>query len=84
MEIDIIYRKANLSDANKLSILLKQVYIQTYGTEGVSDEFAKLWVLDSNLRAIAFYERQHYKWIGNAPFQMEKNLYNNKVMWKEW
>ncbi len=168
---EIIYRKANLTDVNKLSILLKQVYIQTYGTEGVSDEFANfilmkfdperlhsliakdpdlfivaeykenlvgaleieyvakcqlnnktapeisklyilewfcgkgigyrliteaeeliklkgyqsvwLWVLDSNERAIAFYERQHYQWIGNAPFQMEKNLYDNKVMWKD-
>jgi hypothetical protein len=37
---DISYRKATLSDAKKLSILYKQVYIQTYGTEGVSDEFA--------------------------------------------
>ena len=37
---EIIYRNANLTDVNKLSILLKQVYIQTYGTEGVSDEFA--------------------------------------------
>jgi ribosomal protein S18 acetylase RimI-like enzyme len=171
MDFDIIYRKAILSDAKKLSILLKQVYIQTYGTEGVSDEFANfivkqfaperihdlieqdpdqfivaeyngnlvgaleieydkkchlnnitapeisklyilewfcgkgigyrliteaedliqlkgykavwLWVLNTNERAIAFYERQHYKWIGNAPFQMEKNLYDNKVMWKE-
>jgi diamine N-acetyltransferase len=171
MEFNIIYRKAIPSDANKLSILLKQVYIQTYGTEGVSDEFANfivkqfaperlqglieqnpdqfivaenkgnlvgaleieydkicqvnnktapeisklyilewfcgkgigyklitlaeelikfkgyksvwLWVLDSNERAIAFYERQQYQWIGNAPFQMEKNLYDNKVMWKD-
>lgn len=38
--MDIIYRKADLSDAKKLSILYKQVYIQTYGVEGVSDEFA--------------------------------------------
>jgi ribosomal protein S18 acetylase RimI-like enzyme len=37
---DIEYRKANCSDARKLAILYKQVYIQTYGTEGVSDEFA--------------------------------------------
>ena len=36
----IIYRYANLSDVKKLSILLKQVYIHIYGTEGVSDEFA--------------------------------------------
>jgi ribosomal protein S18 acetylase RimI-like enzyme len=38
MTID--YRKAILSDALKLSILFKQVYIATYGVEGVSDEFA--------------------------------------------
>lgn len=36
----IFYRNANLSDVKKLSILLKQVYIHTYGIEGVSDEFA--------------------------------------------
>ncbi len=34
------YRPANISDARKLSILFKQVYIHTYGREGVSDEFA--------------------------------------------
>ncbi|OYU79228.1 MAG: hypothetical protein CFE23_14975 [Flavobacterium sp. BFFFF1] len=36
----ITYRKADVSDAKKLSILYKQVYIATYGIEGVSDEFA--------------------------------------------
>ena len=36
----IVYRKANLSDILKLSILFKQVYIATYGINGVSDEFA--------------------------------------------
>lgn len=171
MNKGISYRKANLTDVVKLSILFKQVYIQTYGTEGVSDEFANfitkqfsierlshliesfpdnlivavynnnligaveieynkkcpinnivapelnklyilewfcgkgvgyhllaeaeklvkskginqiwLWVLVTNERAIKFYERQNYKWIGNAPFQMEKNSYDNKVMLKE-
>lgn len=168
---EIIYRKAISTDAIKLSILFKTVYIQTYGIEGVSDEFANfitkqfsierlqsiilnnpdrlivavyndnlvgvaeiefdkkcpiknivapelnklyilewfcgqgigynllmeaekivklkginemwLWVLVSNERAISFYERQNYKWIGNAPFQMEKNSYDNKVMLKK-
>ena len=37
----IEYRKANSSDIVKLSVLFKQVYIATYGVEGVSDEFAK-------------------------------------------
>lgn len=37
---EILYRNAIQSDVNKLSILFKQVYIQTYGIEGVSDEFA--------------------------------------------
>lgn len=172
MEKEIIYRKANPSDAIKLSILFKQVYIQTYGIEGVSDEFANfiikqfsperllqiitnnpdclivavykenlvgvveiefekkcpinniiapelnklyilewfcgkgighqllkeaeeivkskginkiwLWVLVTNNRAISFYEKQNFKWFGNASFQMEKNSYDNKVMLKQF
>lgn len=40
MEKNIVYRNAQSSDAKKLSVLFKQVYIQTYGVEGVSDEFA--------------------------------------------
>lgn len=171
-EQKISYRKANHTDAIKLSILFKTVYIQTYGIDGVSDEFANfitkqfsverlqglimnnpdtlvvavykdnlvgvaeiefdkkcpinnivapelnklyilewfcgqgigfqllreaenivkmkginemwLWVLVSNKRAIAFYEKQNFKWIGNAPFQMEKNSYDNKVMLKKF
>ena len=167
----IIYRKAELADALKLSVLYKQVYIQTYGTEGVSDEFANfitrqfaaerlehiilnhpenimvadyknnllgvveiefakkcpvnsivapelnklyilerfcglgigykllaeaertvlskgakemwLWVLESNDRAITFYEKQGYQHIGDASFQMEVNKYENKVMLKQ-
>jgi len=39
-EQKITYRKANQSDTIKLSILFKTVYIQTYGIDGVSDEFA--------------------------------------------
>lgn len=172
MTKDIIYRKAQSADALKLSVLYKQVYMQTYGTEGVSDEFASfitrqfaperlehimvkhpdnimvaayknnllgvaeiefakkcpinnivapelnklyilerfcglgigyklldeaektvlskgvkemwLWVLESNDRAIAFYERQGYRHIGNASFQMEINKYENKVMRKQF
>ncbi len=166
----INYRFANLSDVKKLSILLKQVYIQTYGFEGVSDEFANfitvkfseeniskkikeqpdsfivadyksnlvgvaelefnqkspvgevfgtelsklyilewftgkgvgkellksteellrknntqnlwLWVLDSNDRAIQFYNRNGFKTLGKALFKMEVNTYDNFVMYK--
>lgn len=166
-----VYRKANIEDALCLSVLYKQVYIQTYGTEGVSKEFASfitkqfseerisnaiisnpdsvivaeyksnligvseiefnkkcpvdgvtapelnklyilewfcgkgvgenllkesekiiiakgideiwLWVLSSNERAVSFYEKHDYKWIGNAFFQMEVNNYENKVMFKK-
>lgn len=35
---NILYRPAILGDASKLSVLFKQVYIQTYATDGVSDE----------------------------------------------
>lgn len=171
MTKDIIYRKAQHADALKLSVLYKQVYIQTYGTEGVSDEFANfitrqfaverlehiildhpqnitvadyknnllgvaeiefakkcpinnivapelnklyilerfcglgighkllaeaertvlskgakemwLWVLESNDRAITFYEKQGYQHMGDASFQMEVNKYENKVMLKQ-
>ena len=167
---DIFIRNARTADSKKLSVLYKQVYIQTYGTEGVSDEFANfitrqfavdrlddligndpgkiivaeykgnlvgvveiefakkcpvgnivapelnklyilewfcgkgignqlllaaeqfvlskgetemwLWVLESNQRAIGFYQKHQYKWIGNASFQMEVNSYDNKVMVK--
>jgi len=172
MKKDILYRKAQIGDATKLSVLYKQVYIQTYGIEGVSDEFANfttkqfsverientirqhpeciivatynsnlvgvaeieflkkspvgdliapelnklyilewfcgmgighqllgfaedivrskgetemwLWVLESNARAIRFYEKQNYKCIGNAAFQMETNSYDNKVMLRKF
>ena len=172
MKKEINYRLAKLSDVKKLSILFKQVYIQTYGVDGVSDEYANfitkqfseerlqelitqdsdclivaeynrnlvgvaeiefnkkspvgnvvatelnklyilewfcgqgigyrlleeaekivrekglnemwLWVYQENHRAIQFYERQNYVCIGNAPFQMEVNRYDNKVMLKKW
>ncbi len=167
----ITIRKATVEDSKKLSILYKQVYIKTYGTEGVSDEFANfiteqfdisrleiiinkspnqilvaeyknnlvgvletvfnkqcygtniigpelnklyilewfcnkgigekllkeaetvlrsintktywLWVLDSNTRAINFYKKHDFKKIGEAPFKMESNTYNNIVMLKK-
>ena len=157
-------------DVRKLSVLYKQVYIQTYGIEGVSQEFADfiteqfsedviieklnskehllliaeyknnpigvlevvfdrsnplnelicpeinklyilerfchlgigsrlmqmaeeqikalghqhvwLWVLATNDRAVNFYEKHRYDWIGNSYFQMSENRYENKVMTK--
>jgi ribosomal protein S18 acetylase RimI-like enzyme len=171
MKENITYRNARLNDAVKLSVLYKQVYIQTYGINGVSDEFANfitkqfsierientiakdpnaivvaeyqgnlvgvaeiertkkspvgniiapelnklyilewfcgkgvgqkllafvedylaekgeneiwLWVLESNNRAVNFYEKHQYQYLGNATFQMEKNLYDNKVLLKK-
>lgn len=171
MSHGIIYRQATTTDVLKLSVLFKQVYIQTYGIEGVSDEFANfivqqfstekleakikqchgniivavyknnlvgvveiefekqcpvndivapelnklyilewfcgkrighrllqeaekmvrakgiremwLWVLETNKRAISFYERQNYICIGHASFKMEVNSYENKVMLKQ-
>lgn len=170
MDKHITYRPAALQDVNKLSILFKQVYIQTYGSEGVSDEFANfimlqfspkrienliktepaslllasykdnlvgvaeislnkrcplgnlpaaelnklyilewfcgqgigenllklaeqivletggtdmwLWVFESNMRAIQFYNKHHYAYIGKADFKMETNTYTNDVMIK--
>ncbi len=41
-----------------------------------------LWVLESNLRAIDFYNKQGYMDIGTAYFQMSQNRYKNKVMIK--
>ncbi|GAA4274910.1 GNAT family N-acetyltransferase [Aquimarina gracilis] len=42
-----------------------------------------LEVYINNKRAIAFYERQGYKSIGNVDFPMESNTYENLVMNKE-
>ena len=40
MRKEFLIRQARMDDSKKLSILYKQVYIQTYGLDGVSDEFA--------------------------------------------
>lgn len=74
----IEYRKANSSDIVKLSVLFKQVYIATYGVEGVSDEFANFitkqfaperleGILD-NLTVAAYKNNL----VGVAEIQMEK------------
>ena len=169
--MDVDFRKAKIEDAQQLSILFSQVYIHTYGTHGVSKEFAIainqqfnvpslkadikgnecdiwiatvnenpiaalkiyqnkacpvrsfsspeihklymlshfygqgiaqqllkkgemelkhlgnkkvwLWVLESNKRAIRFYEKQNYMPIGKADLQLSKNTYTNTVMIKE-
>lgn len=41
-----------------------------------------LWVYAINDRAVHFYERQKYQWIGNAFFELEGVHYENKVMHK--
>jgi len=167
---EITCREATATDSGKLSLLFKTVYIETYGTEGVSDEFANftakqfsterletlvterpgslivaeykgnlvgaaetcpekkcpvgnitgpelsklyvlarfcgrgagqallhhaenalrkanhpliwLWTLETNARAIRFYEKHAYRDIGSAAFQMERNSYINRVMVK--
>jgi ribosomal protein S18 acetylase RimI-like enzyme len=40
MKKEIVYRKAVPTDALLLSILFQQVYISTYGTDGVTREYA--------------------------------------------
>lgn len=41
-----------------------------------------LWVYAINDRAVQFYERQQYEWIGNAFFELEGIHYENKVLHK--
>lgn len=36
---EIIYKKAEIEDALRISILFKQVYLQVYGVEGITIEF---------------------------------------------
>lgn len=48
----ITYRKAIISDAKKLSILFKHVYIQTCGIDGVSDEFANFITLQFSVERL--------------------------------
>ena len=171
MKNEIIYRKAKVTDIKKLSILFQAVYIQTYGQNGVSEEFATLitkqfsferltniiinhpeniivaenknnlvgvveiefdkkspvgdfigpelsklyildwfcgkgigkgllqeaekvvmskgfdelwlWVYINNERAISFYKKNNFEWIGNAFFQMQFNKYENLVFLKK-
>lgn len=171
MNNHIVITTAEPSDSKLLSVLFKTVYIDTYGKEGVTDEFANfiekqfspnkieedilgsnceilvakfknnpvgilqieyknrcpignsiipeinklyvlqhffgqgigqklmtvsetkitkkdykqvwLWVLESNHRAVDFYNKQGYDNIGTADFQMETNNYKNIVMKKK-
>lgn len=59
MTDSIIIRKASVADVKKLSILFKQVYIQTYGKEGVSDEFANFITLQFSEARIEDSITQH-------------------------
>ena len=171
MKNEIVYRKAKVTDVDKLSILFIAIYIQTYGQDGVSEEFATLinkqfsierlthiitnypenifvaeyknnlvgvaeiefdkktpvgnfvgpelnklyildwfcgkgigkgllqeaekvvqskgfdklwlWVYIKNERAISFYKKNNFEWIGNAFFQMQFNEYENLVFLKK-
>lgn len=167
----ISYRKADIADAQQISLLFSQVYLHTYGVHGISKEFAIavenqfniprikaeiageecnfwiatydenpiavlkiyrnkkchnqsftapevhklymlnhfygqgiaqqllrkgeselrkvgekkvwLWVLESNQRAIRFYEKENYQSIGKANLQLSENTYTNIVMSKD-
>ncbi|MBK8552176.1 MAG: GNAT family N-acetyltransferase [Ignavibacteria bacterium] len=171
MKEGIVFRKAESSDSVQLSVLFKQVYIQTYDTEGVTaessnyisrqfsvekiedtiiknpgniivasnggnllgaaeiefdnvcpadnirtPELCKLYVLERfygkgigygllkeaemaviskgknmiwltvyfmNSRAIAFYERNGFKYTGDTYFEIDLNKYKNRVYIKE-
>jgi GNAT superfamily N-acetyltransferase len=73
MTRDIMYRKAQHEDALKLSVLYKQVYIQTYGTEGVSDEFANFIT-----RQFAVERLEHI--IANHPDNIMVAVYKNNLL----
>lgn len=42
-----------------------------------------LWVYAINERAVRFYKRQQYQWLGNAFFELEGILYENEVLYKQ-
>ena len=42
-----------------------------------------LWVYAINDRAVQFYKRQAYQWLGNAFFELEDILYENEVLYKQ-
>jgi diamine N-acetyltransferase len=49
---NVQYRKALISDSKKLSVLFSQVYIEAYGIEGVSDEYANFISTEFSVEAI--------------------------------
>jgi GNAT superfamily N-acetyltransferase len=42
-----------------------------------------LWVYAINGRAVQFYKRQQYEYLGNAFFELEGILYDNEVLYKQ-
>lgn len=42
-----------------------------------------LWVYAINERAVQFYKKQQYKWLGNAFFELEGIQYENEVLHKK-
>lgn len=73
MTDSITIRKASVADVKKLSILFKQVYIQTYGKEGVSDEFA-------NFITVQFSETRIHDIILQYPDNMMVAEYRNNLV----
>lgn len=71
--MEIEYRKANLSDITKLSILFKQVYISTYGINGVSDEFANFITKQFSLERLE-------NLINNSPESIIVAVYKNNLV----
>jgi GNAT superfamily N-acetyltransferase len=41
-----------------------------------------LWVYAINDRAVQFYKRQEYQWLGNAFLDLDGNQYENEVLYK--
>lgn len=70
---DIIIRKATLTDTLKLSVLFKQVYIQTYGLDGVTDEYANFI---TNQFAVEKLEHT----IRNAPDNITVAVYKDNLV----
>lgn len=71
--MDITYRAAVLADVIKLSVLFKQVYIATYGAEGVSDEFA-------NFITKQFAPERLEQLIRTQPGQLIVAVYKNNLV----
>lgn len=43
-----------------------------------------LWVYAINNRAVRFYKRQQYQYLGNAFFDLEGIPYDNEILYKQF